>query len=801
MGTKEENVVLNFKQTGQVEFAQNAKQLNKIMNEAAQKYRMQTNAMGTDATATDRLKATKEKLTRQIEAGTKRTEKLRQEYEKSVKETGAYSDKSLKLHGQLAKSDSAEKVLKDSLAKTNQELKKQAIYSDELKEKLNKMTEVGNKMKSVGKTMSMYVTAPIVAGVGLSIKAASDFESSFAGVKKTVDEVVDKNGKVTLSYKDLEDGIRKMALEIPAATTEINAVAESAGQLGIKTENVLSFTRTMIDMGQATNMSSEDAATALAKLANITQMPQENFDKLGSSIVNLGNNMATTESDIVEMSLRLAGSSKQAGMSEDQILALAAAMSSVGINAEAGGGSMSRIMQKINSDVMSGAGNLENFASVANMSASDFQKAWKEDASSALVSFVEGLDSAGKSGEDVSGILKDMGIRSTQEVDTMLRLAGAGDVLSGALDTSAEGWRENTALTKEAETRYATFESKLQMVKNKFSDIMITVGGPFMDAVAGMLDGLTPILNVISSIATKFGEADKNTQQMIMTFVGIVAAIGPTLIILGQLVTSVSAIVRVVKSLQVALALMSFNPVVLGIGLLIAAFVLCYTKIGWFRDGVNMYMKGVKDIFVTILKFISGFFKSSFGGILTTVSDVFSAMKRYFNGIIDFVAGVFTGDWSRAWEGLVNIFGGIMDGLSAVFKAPLNAVIGMINGFIGGLNHIKIPDWVPKFGGNSFSISPIPYLAKGGHFLNGQAIVGEAGPELVSSTNGRTTVTPLSNDEKSKGIGGNLKGTTVEQHVHINSINTGSMNELDRMNRGIAKAARLNNFGVGRTNA
>lgn len=798
MGTKQENVVLNFKQTGQVEFATTARQLNKVMNESAQKYNMQTAAMGKNGTASDKLKLVKEKLNRQIEAGTKRTALLRNEYEKSVKETGAYSDKSLRLHGQLAKSEMAENALKTSLEKTNVELKKQGIYSDEAKVKLDKMAESGEKMKGVGKTMSMYVTAPIVAGVGLSIKAASDFESSFAGVKKTVDEVVDKNGKVTLSYKDLENGVREMALAVPASTTEINEVAEAAGQLGIKTENVLSFTRTMIDMGQSTNMSSEEAATSLAKLASITKLPQENFDRLGSSIVALGNNMGTTESDIVAMSLRLAGSAKQARMSEDQILALASAMSKVGINAEAGGGSMSRIMQKINSDVMSGAGELEKFASVANMSSSDFQKAWKDDAASALNDFVVGLDNAGKSGEDVSGILKEMGITSTQEVDTMLRLSGAGTALSDALRLSGTAWKENTALTKEAETRYETFEAKLQMVKNQFKDIMITIGAPLMDAFSSMLDGLAPVLDFIGKLATKFGEADANTQKTIMTFVAIVAAVGPALIVLGQLVISISSIIKVVKALQLSLSVMTFNPVVLAIGLLIAAFVYCYVKVEWFRKAVNAVVRAIKDTIVNQFKFIGGFISGVFDGIVANFNNFKEAAMRIFNGIVDFITGVFTGNWSQAWEGIVNIFGGIFDGIGAMAKAPINGMITLLNGFIRGLSNIKIPDWVPGIGGKGFSIPEIPYLAKGGSILNGQAIVGEAGPELLSSRGGKTTVTPLSPDEKANGIGGALQGGKVEQNVYIQSVNTGSMNEVNRLNRKLARAAQINNIGTGR---
>ena len=768
MAGNESEVVLKFRTTGEVQFAQTTKELNKVMNEAAQKYRVQMSAMEKNATATEKLTAKKKKLERQLEAGQKRTEMLREEYDKSVEATGAYSDQSLKLHGQLARSETAENNLRASLEQTNEELKKQGIYSDELKEKLNKMAETGEKISGVGKSLSLKVTAPIVGAGVASVKAASDFESSFAGVKKTVDEVVDANGKTVISYQDLEKSIRDMSKEIPASTEEINGVAEAAGQLGIKTENVMSFTRTMLDMGQATNMSSEDAANSLAQLANITQMNQEDFDKLGSAIVNLGNNTATTESDIVSMSLRLAGSAKQANMSEDQILGLAAAMSSVGINAEAGGGSMSRVMQKIQTSVKSGSDELSLFASTAGMTADEFSQAWEKDASSALTEFVKGLGKAKDSGEDVTTTLKEMGINSTQEIDTMLRLSGAGETLSEALDLSAEGWKENTALTTEAETRYGTFESKLQLVKNKLQDVLITVGGPLMDAFSSMIDGLQPALDVVAGIANWFAGLDENQQKTIMTVIALIAAVGPFLVIFGKTITLVANVTKAFKVLQVALSAMSFNPIVAGIVGLIAAFVLLYTKCEWFRNGFNTFMKGLLSIGKTQI----------------------DAIKRVFHGFIDFIAGVFTGDWSRAWNGVKDIFGGVFDSFTGLAKAPLNAVISLINGVFSGLGNIKIPKWVPKIGGQSFSMAQIPYLADGGHVLNGQAIVGEAGPELLSNSGGKTTVTPLSDEERRKGISGKYNGVTIEQHNHFGKVDYNNPSERFKMDRELQESSR-----------
>ncbi|MDN3201959.1 phage tail tape measure protein, partial [Enterococcus faecalis] len=91
-----------------------------------------------------------------------------------------------------------------------------------------------------------------------------------------------------------------------------------------------------------------------------------------------------------------------------------------------------------------------------------------------------------------------------------------------------------------------------------------------------------------------------------------------------------------------------------------------------------------------------------------------------------------------------------------------------------------------------------PYLAEGGTILNGQAIVGEAGPELLTAKNGKTTVTPLSPEEKARGIGGALKGSnTIEQHVHIGQVDANNPSELNKMNRKIYRASKLALDGVG----
>ncbi|EGO2712463.1 phage tail tape measure protein [Enterococcus faecalis] len=461
-----------------------------------------------------------------------------------------------------------------------------------------KMISSGQKMEKVGGALTKGITLPILAGAAAVTTAAVKWESDFAGVKKTNDEVVDSTGKVVYSYKDLENGLRGLAKELPSSHTEIANVAEAAGQLGIKTKNVVGFTKTMIDLGESTNMSAEEAATALARLANITGMPQTEFDKLGSVIVDLGNNFATTESEITAMGLRLAGAGHQVGMSEAQIMGFAAALSSVGIEAEAGGSAFSKVMVQMQLAVENGAnafagleslsqqtgvsmeqvssavrnggkelkntagamgltskelktmhkeatdasGKLNDFAEVAGMSAEQFSKAFKEDASGAIIKFIEGLGKTKEHGQSAIAVLDDMGITEVRLRDSLLRAAGASDVFKSAVDRGTKAWGQNTALTEEANKRYETTESQLKMLKNEAVDVGITFGGPLVKALRDVLQATKPMIKTVTNLAESFSNADPKTQQTIVKMIALTAAMGPAIKLTGTLTKGVGSL-------------------------------------------------------------------------------------------------------------------------------------------------------------------------------------------------------------------------------------------------------------------
>ncbi|MCE6986826.1 phage tail tape measure protein [Streptococcus suis] len=472
----------------------------------------------------------KEALTKSIEAQRQVLSHLNKEYQTESKANGEMSKKAQKLAGHIE--DGNTKLARYAIQL--REVSKEAYLAT------SKLNIFGGKLADISKgaqnwenglnTVSQRTQAlslAIFGGMTLSAKAAMDFESAFAGVKKTVDETKD------WSYERLSNEIRKMSQELPASVVEISKVAEAAGQLGIKTEDIISFTRVMIDMGESTNMSAEEAAVALAKFKNITGMPTEDFKKLGNVIVQLGNNMATTEQDIVDMGLRLASSGKLAGLTEAQIMALAATLSSVGMEAEAGGSAMSRVMQKMNTAVAEGEEALDKFAAVAGMSAEEFAAKWKAEPQNAIVDFLNGLRRIKEEGGDVTQTLKNMKISNIRDIDSLQRLAGAGELLAKTLGMANKEWASGNALQIEAQKRYETTESKLKMARNKLNDIAITLGGPLLDAFLDVLDASEPLIDDVASLAKGFAELDKGTQRNIINMALMVGAISPVSKILG----------------------------------------------------------------------------------------------------------------------------------------------------------------------------------------------------------------------------------------------------------------------------
>lgn len=728
----------------------------------------------------DLLKQKEQLLGDQIKKTEGKVESLRNAKKQADAEMASGTEVNQKQYRELVRElESAELKLKD--------LQAEASRSHASLAQVSAVTgEISSKAGSVAKSFAPISVA--LAGVGVAAgKASIEFESAFAGVEKTVDGTEEQ-------LSTLRQGILDMAEEIPASTTEIAAVAEAAGQLGIATDDVLDFTRVMIDLGEATNLSSDEAASALAKFANITGTTADEYSKLGSTIVDLGNNFATTERDIVEMATRLASAGTIAGLSEQDILALSTAMSSVGIQAEAGGTAMTQTLSAISKAVSDGGDDLKTFAKVAGVSADEFAKMWSDDPITAIQGFTAGLGDMNANGEDVLAVLDELGLSGIRQSNMLQSLALASGVLGDAVTTANNAWEENVALSNEASKRYETTESQMKILRNGLNNLAISIGDILLPIINKIVGGLQNAIDWFSNL-------DDGVKKTILIVGGLITAISPIAGIISGIAGAISFITgTVIPALITAINFIIANPIVL----IIAAIVGLVAWIATSGDKIQAILQKVDDflqgVFTTDWTQSFGILGNILNAFFANVKSVWDSIKAVFDGIIDFIRGVFTGDWERAWKGVQEIFAGLFKGLVAIAKAPLNGIIALINmvidainWMINGINSISftVPDWVPILGGKTLgfnipNIGKLAYLAKGGILSSGSAIVGEAGPELLTMAGGRAHVMPLNGEAGKSGI-------TIEMNNTFNGYDSAAgeaaaRNLVQAVNRALGRA-------------
>jgi TP901 family phage tail tape measure protein len=380
-----------------------------------------------------------------------------------------------------------------------------------------------------------------------AVGAAIEFESAITGVYKTVDGTTGQLSQISAE-------IKAMSTVMPSSATDIAAVAEAAGQLGIATDDVTGFAEVMINLGEATNLSADEAASSLAKFTNITGMAAKNYESLGSTVVALGNSFATTEADIVAMSTRMASAGTLAGLTEPEILALAAAMSSVGIEADAGGSAMSRLLTDIQVAVETGSGRLEEFASVAGMAGKEFAGVFGGSASEALFSFISGLNDVERNGATATVILENMGITEVRLSNAIKSLANDSEGLSGAIAVANSAWSANTALANEAGLRYGTLESRISMTENAADNLSAAIGDDLTPVVGAFVDAGRGALEWFAGIVEKYPAVSAG-----LAAVAVAVSIAAGAVTAFALVTSPMA----VAAIGAITAAMTANPVFL----------------------------------------------------------------------------------------------------------------------------------------------------------------------------------------------------------------------------------------------
>lgn len=455
-----------------------------------------------------------------------------------------------------------------------------------------KLRSVSQTAQTIGRTLNRYVTTAITGLGAAAIKASMDFESSFANVRKTVEATEER-------FEELMDSSKKMSTELATGTSEINAVMATAGQLGVPTEQIEEFTEIMIKLGVACeDLDADAAATTTAKFMNVMGTSYDDVDRLGATLVDLGNNFATTEAPILEMAQRMAGAGKIVGLTEAQVLGFATALSSVGIEAQMGGSAFSKALIKMEVAAVEGGEELEQFAAISGMTAKEFQTLWEADPAAAFQAFIVGLAQLDDEGISAIKVLNDIGISEIRLRDTLLRTVNASELMTRAQVTANNAWENGTALNVEFDKRMQTTSAQLANLKNSAMLLAQTIG-----------DDLNPLIRSFIERAGEFVESlmnmDSSQRKQLETTAVLVAAAGPALIIFGKITKGLGTITAAIGTFSTAVAgagggISGFSSAVIGsagpVGVLIAAVSAAAIAIGVYTHRTTEAYKAQKKM-------------------------------------------------------------------------------------------------------------------------------------------------------------------------------------------------------------
>lgn len=377
-------------------------------------------------------------------------------------------------------------------------------FIDELDKVKKKVEDTTKVLEKVG-TVSGIAFAASTAAITLASKAYADYQTALVGVGKTTDITGQQ-------LKDFGKKFQDLATKIPVSTNELLGIAQAAGQLGVKgEENLLKFTDTVAKLGVATDLTGEEAATALTRIINVTGESISSIDTLGSVIVAMGNNFAATESEIVRVTTEVAKSTSVFNVSAASSVALATAMKSLGVQAELGGSAIGRTFRAIDKSIRAGGASLENLSAVTGMTGEMLRKTFKEDSVEVFRAFIEGLGKIDQAGGSSTEALAAFGLKGDEILKVLPVLAKNSNILADTFSTAAKEVNNATALNKEAANAFNTLNSEIQLAKNEFENLQVTLGEKLAPTATSFLGTIRDIIKVFTSM-------DAATIQSIATF-------------------------------------------------------------------------------------------------------------------------------------------------------------------------------------------------------------------------------------------------------------------------------------------
>ena len=639
--------------------------------------------------------------------------------------------------------------------------------------------------------MAGWNTQQMIDGLpGILNLAAASGES----LANTSDIVTDALTAFGLKAEDSSHFADVLAKTSSSANTNVSLMGETfkyvaplAGTLGFSVEDTALAVGLMANAGIKGSQAGTALKTAIANLASPTDSMKEQMKKLGISITDTNGSVKPLITILEELRTKF--------------------------------GKLSSAQQSAAASTIFGKESMSGMLAIINASDSDFNSLYEN---------IKNADGAAKDMADtmqdnlqgdlttLSSALEGVGIKVSEVLEPALR-----DIVEAITDLFS--WLnglddEITNIIVIIGTVVAAIGPLLVVIGTLAGPIStaISLFGKFKLALFGASESAGAIGTVVSALSGPLLAIIALVVAIVAALVNlwntnegfrnaVVDIVNQVMSILQNLAVVVQPIFDTLKIALLAIWQEALVPLWENFQIVIANIV---TLISWLFDGISPIINAIVSLIEIIvipliqglLTVIVGFVTSSaglLGSFLSSVSGIIDAVIQAIRGLIYFITGVFTGDWRKAWEGVIDIFGAIFNTIRNVCRAPINAVIGCLNGAISGINkmidglntlHFDIPDWVPALGGKSFGLSlshlgKIPALATGGNLLKGSAIVGERGAELLTQMGTQTRVTPLTDS------GGSNKQELIDYQrladVFVNAlIRAGLSIKLDRRELG-----------------
>ncbi len=631
------------------------------------------------------------------------------------------------------------------------------------------IVEAGDSINGLGGTIQKHgvaigaaMTAVGVSALAMSYKCVDSFKnmnSAMAGVRKTT-------GMTKEEIAIMKEEFVALSKTIPTSATELAGIGAVAGQLGITgKDNIMEFTKTVAMMGTAFNMSAEDAATAMAKMAAIYDIPIKETGRLGSAINVLGNTTAATEAQIMAYGMNLGAAARQLGFTSTQSLAMGATLIGMGMDASDAG-------TRLNSAFTAIGKNTKEAAALLGVTEEAFKEAFGKDPMATLQAMIVEL---GKIQDPLERNTAASDVFGTVGAKSITGLASSLTALETNLKNAQTGFDENMSLTEEYANATDTLAAKLSIAKNKTEAAAISMGAAMAPATIMVADATSGFADIVAGLP---GPLQNMAGMAIMAAGGIGSIGGP----LMMMVASAPGAITALKGMGLAMSGLNLafltSPIGIAIMAIIAALLLLKyawdNNLGGVQEKVQVFWEALQGFFNWLMEGIGvaigvamdwfGKLKDNLALLLGPIGAVIWAFQHWdqikeivskiFNAVLDYIGGL----WSR-----FNEAGG------ALIQALINGVTGAIGGAVDAVKGAlgKIRDLLPF---SDAKEGPLADLTESGRKMMETFASGMDGAgNILSSTFAANTPHPaaMSSSFSQPTQAGNIDNSITIQHITL----------------------------------